>query len=169
MIWTAAFAALEADATAWLAEEEVPVTDRRIGRTALMCYEGQGSELPVPWAGNLAAASAAFAEAHKTLYGFTLAAPVRLVTIRVDAAGVLPPPSRAPLPAGSGVTPVGQLDVHFEAATRQAAVYDRGTMGAGDRFDGPAIVTQLDATTLVPPSWSGAMHASGMLVLRRSE
>jgi N-methylhydantoinase A len=40
-------------------------------------------------------------------------------------------------------------------------------MGAGDRCDGPAIVTQLDATTLVPPGWSGTMHESGVLVLQR--
>jgi N-methylhydantoinase A len=40
-------------------------------------------------------------------------------------------------------------------------------MGAGDRFGGPAIVTQLDATTLVPPGWSGMVDESGMVVLRR--
>jgi N-methylhydantoinase A len=161
------FAELEADAAVWLDEEAVPAQDRRISRTALMCYEGQGAELPVPWAGSLTATEAAFAEAHATLYGFTLESPVRLVTIRVDAAGVLPPLARAGLPPGTGVVPSGQVAVHFATGTQQAAVFDRAAMGTGDRFDGPAIVTQLDATTLVPPGWSGAMHDSGMLVLRR--
>ena len=32
---------------------------------------------------------------------------------------------------------------------------------------GPAIVTQLDTTTLVPPGWSAEVHASGTLVIRR--
>jgi N-methylhydantoinase A len=58
--------------------------------------------------------------------------------------------------------------VHFAAATLPAGLYDRARMGAGDRCDGPAIVTQLDATTLVPPGWSGTMHDSGVLVLRRT-
>ena len=44
---------------------------------------------------------------------------------------------------------------------------DRASFGAGDRFVGPAIVTQLDATTLVPPGWSGEVHASGALLLTR--
>jgi hypothetical protein len=43
-----AFRTLEADAHGWLDEEEaVPATERRAAQTALMCYEGQGCELPV--------------------------------------------------------------------------------------------------------------------------
>jgi N-methylhydantoinase A len=163
-----AFEALEQDAQAWLDEEAVPADQRRTAQTALMCYEGQGSELPVAWAGSLEATATAFARAHQALYGFTLESPVRLITIRVDAAGLLPPPARPNLPAGQGAAPVGTTPVHFAAATLPAGLYDRARMGAGDRCDGPAIVTQLDATTLVPPGWSGTMHDSGVLVLRRT-
>jgi N-methylhydantoinase A len=164
----AAFAALEVDASAWLDEEKVPQTDRRIGRTALMCYEGQGSELPVPWAGGLAETQAVFAEAHRALFGFVLSTAIRLVTVRVDAAGVLSAPIRSGLAPGSGAAPAEHAEVHFENGSRSAAIYPRVALGAGDRFDGPAIVTQLDATTLVPPGWSGEVDPSGMIVLRRS-
>ncbi|HVY14627.1 MAG TPA: hydantoinase/oxoprolinase family protein, partial [Rhodopila sp.] len=160
---------LEADAAAWLAEEAVAETNRRTGRTVLMCYEGQGSELSVPWAGTLAATEAAFATAHKRLYGFNLTSPVRLVTVRVDAAGILDAPARSMLPRGQGAKPAGHSEIHLETGARQAAIYDRTAMGAGDWFNGPAIVTQLDATTLVPPGWRGTMHETGMLVLRRGE
>jgi N-methylhydantoinase A len=44
-------------------------------------------------------------------------------------------------------------------------VYDRAALGAGDRFAGPAIITQLDATTFVEPGWSGEVHAGGALLL----
>jgi N-methylhydantoinase A len=44
-------------------------------------------------------------------------------------------------------------------------LYDRAALGAGDRFAGPAILTQLDATTLVPPGWAGEVHPSGAILL----
>jgi N-methylhydantoinase A len=46
-------------------------------------------------------------------------------------------------------------------------VHDRATLGAGASFDGPAIVTQLDTTTLVAPGWRATVHASGALLLER--
>jgi N-methylhydantoinase A len=49
----------------------------------------------------------------------------------------------------------------------EAAIFDRASLGAGDRFDGPAIVTQLDATTLVPPGWQAEVMPTGALLLRR--
>ena len=90
----ATYAALGQDAQNWLAAEAIPPTDRHTARVALMCYEGQGGELAVPWAGDIAGTEAAFADAHDRLYGFRLTAPVRLVTVRVEARGQLPPPVR---------------------------------------------------------------------------
>ncbi len=163
-----AFAALEREAQAWLATEAIPPADRCINRMALMCYDGQGGELAVPWAGSLAATEAAFADAHNRLYGFRLDAPVRLVTVRVEARGLLPPLVSAMLPPGSGARAIGRAVVHWADGTATALLYDRAELGAGDRLDGPAIVTQLDTTTLVPPGWSAAVHSSGSLVLRQT-
>ncbi len=162
-----AFAALEQEAQAWLAAEAIATADRCIRRVALMCYDGQGGELPVAWAGGLAATEAAFAEAHDRLYGFRLDAPVRLVTVRVEAHGLLPPPAGAALPPGTGARASGRTVVHWADGTATTLLYDRAGLGAGDRLDGPAIVTQLDSTTLVPPGWSATVHPSGSLVLRQ--
>jgi N-methylhydantoinase A len=46
-------------------------------------------------------------------------------------------------------------------------LYERAKLGAGDRLEGPAIVSQLDATTLVLPGWSGEVHSSGAILLSR--
>ncbi len=165
---TEAFAALEREAQAWLAQEAIAPADRRTSRVALMCYEGQGGELAVPWAGGLAATEAAFAAAHDRLYGFRLDAPVRLVTVRVEARGLLPPSVRPVLPPGAGPRACGHAVVHWASGTASTPVHDRGSLGAGDRFDGPAIVTQLDTTTLVSPGWAAEAHPSGSLVLRRA-
>ena len=167
--WDAAadvFAALEAEAQAWFDAERVPDSDRTITRVALLRYEGQGAELAMAWPGDADAAQAAFAEAHRALNGFTLDAKVELVTLRVEAEGSVPPSARPVLPRGNGAEPIGRQIVHGASGSVEAAVFDRARLGAGDRIMGPAIVTQLDATTLVAPGWWAEVLASGSLLLR---
>ena len=77
----------------------------------------------------------------------------------------MPPPLRPVLSPGSGAKPYGRQTVHFASGTTEVPLYDRATLGAGDRIDGPAIVTQLDATTLVRPGWSAEVHPSGAMLL----
>ncbi len=195
----AAFVALERDAAAWLDEERVAAADRRIGRVALMRYEGQGGEQPVAWPGDhgqseehtnadpvgrrdpgdrddagnrsergadvLHAARAAFAEAHRRLNGFVLESRVELVTVRVEAEGPVIAPARAAMPQGAGAAALAREEVWFgeERCAVLAGVADRATLGVGDRLAGPAVLTQLDATTLVPPGarrqrWRRAGH-----------
>jgi N-methylhydantoinase A len=164
----AAFTALERDADAWLDEERVAAVDRRVGRVALMRYAGQGGELAVAWPGTPAAARAAFADAHRRLNGFVLESKVELVTLRVEAEGFLPVPARAGVLLGAGAPAVAQEKVWFgEGDAVSAAVYERAALGQGDRLVGPAVVTQLDATTLVPPGWAAEVAASGALLLAR--
>jgi N-methylhydantoinase A len=151
----AAFAALERDAAAWLDEERVAAADRRVGRVALMRYAGQGGELAVAWPGTLDTARAAFAEAHRRLNGFLLETRVELVTLRVEADGLVPTLARPDVPIGSGARAVARAETWFgDGEAVSAGVYERSALGVGDRIAGPAVVTQLDATTLVPPAWA---------------
>jgi N-methylhydantoinase A len=45
--------------------------------------------------------------------------------------------------------------VHFDASggALETPVYDRAVLPAGARIEGPAVIEQLDSTTLVPPGW----------------
>jgi len=158
---------LRDEAAAWFREEQVAPADQSIAAMALMRYAGQGSELAVAWPGSADAALAAFAAAHQALYGFTMAAVVELVTLRVEATGRLPAPVMPRLPEGPMPAAQETHPVHFAAGSTTTPVYARASLHAGNRFDGPAIITQLDATTLVPPSWSVAAEASGVLRLSR--
>ncbi|OYW89752.1 MAG: 5-oxoprolinase, partial [Pseudomonadales bacterium 32-61-5] len=162
----AGFAALEAEAEAWFAEEGVAPAARATARVVLMRYAGQGGELPVPWRGATAAAD--FAAAHRALYGFDLPqGRAEIVTLRLEAVGALPPPALPTLPAGRGASPYATQPVHFEGGTAEAALYDRAALGQGDVLRGPAILTQLDATTLVPPGWEATVLPAGAILLRR--
>ena len=163
------FALLERQATEWFAAEGVPQDARLLSRVALMRYHGQGGEIAVPWTETPGGIEAAFAAAHEGLYGFTLAAPVEIVTLRVEATGAMPRPQIASLPQGNRVTPLHLRRVHLASGATDVPVYRRDTLGAGASFDGPAIVTQLDATTIIPAGWSGTVHPSGPILLTASE
>jgi len=164
----AAFLALEREAAVWLAEERVAPSDRRQRRVALMRYAGQGGELAVTWPGSLEAAQAAFADVHRRLNGFVLETLVELVTLRVEAEGVIPAMPRPRSARGAGAQAASQQEVWFaNGPPRPASVYDRATLAVGDRIVGPSVVTQVDATTLVPPDWGAEVAESGALVLTR--
>ncbi|SDR17375.1 N-methylhydantoinase A [Rhizobiales bacterium GAS113] len=161
------YAELECEAQAWFDEEDVAAPDRRQARVAMLRYHGQGGELTVPWGADAAATEAAFLEAHSALYGFNLEAPIELVTVRVEASGRMPEPVRPKRAERRTAATKEMRQVHFATGKREVPVIDREELGAGARFQGPAIVTQLDATTLVPPGWNGEVHATGAMLLRR--
>jgi N-methylhydantoinase A len=70
--------------------------------------------------------------------------------------------AEGPLPAPGGTVPVS-----FPGGRREVPVFDRATLPAGATLPGPAIVTQLDTTTLIAPGWTGTVHASGAILLER--
>ncbi len=161
-----AFASLESEALGWFDAERVAEDDRTITRVALLRYEGQGSELAIVWPGSADAAKALFAQAHQALNGFTLETKVELVTLRVEAEGRYARARSARTGAGGGAAPAGRQTLHDASGPVEASVFERDSLGAGDRIEGPAIVTQLDATTVVPRGWWGEVLATGALVLR---
>ncbi len=163
----AGFETLEAEAAAWFAAEAMPPADRSTQRVALMRYEEQGHELAVPFVADLADLAAGFAAAHQALYGFTLdGIGMEIVTLRLEARGRLPAPAM-PRP-GQGTAAEARLGLqpmHLPAGEVAAPVYQRARLGRGARVTGPAILVQLDATTLVPPGWDAEVLASGALLL----
>ena len=46
------------------------------------------------------------------------------------------------------------------------AVYDRGKLPVGEAIEGPAVVLQVDSTTVVPPRCSFTVHESGSMLIR---
>jgi len=159
------FAELTAQADDWLTAEKVAIEDRLQNRMAMLRYRGQGGEVAVPWHDSRDGIEAAFAAAHKALYGFALDSAIELVTLRVEATGRMPAPPRPTLGKGTGAKPRDKFPVHFDSGAAQVPLYDRASLGAGDSIDGPAIVSQLDATTLVLPGWTGEVHPSGAILL----
>ena len=127
------------------------------------------------WAGtavteaSIAGTIAAFHRLHERLYTFAQEdTPVEIVTLRVDAEGAFPPPvpARAAARRRSEAAITGEISLPLSAGPVRAAVYDRARLGAGDRIEGPAMLTQLDATTLLLPGQTAEVHALGALIVR---
>jgi len=158
-----AFATLRAQADAWFVAESIAPSARRITRTVDMRYVGQNYELPVPLPNGaigpatLDALAAGFAVAHQQIYGFVAEDdPVQLVTFRIEATGVVPKASFEPRPdagpdASGALTGYREVWLPEHSGYATCHVYDRDRLRAGNRIIGPAIVEQMDATTLVLP------------------
>ena len=158
-----AFRDLAGMAEAWFAAEAIALDQQRIVRTADMRYAGQNYELPIPLPdgpigpSTLETLSERFAEAHRRMYGFAAEEePVQLVTFRVEASGLVPKASftaHADAGADASAAITGTRDVWMpeHGGFMACPVYGRDRLRAGNRFPGPAIIEQMDATTVVPP------------------
>ncbi len=144
-----------------------------IARALDLRYAGQSYELTIPLdeggAPGLARARAAFDATHLARFAHADAtAPVEVVNARVTARVRAATEAPAPMPRGSGAHPQSETRVWIEGAWRATPVYARDALGAGDSVHGPAVVTQLDTTTLVAPGWRAVVDAWGNLVLERA-
>ncbi|HYB70582.1 MAG TPA: hydantoinase/oxoprolinase family protein, partial [Candidatus Bathyarchaeia archaeon] len=176
----ALFADFTAEGEARLQRDGVPHADRRMLRSADLRYHGQSFELAVTVPrGPLTAADVErlrgdFHAQHERAYGY--AAPedaVELVNVRLAAVGVTPKPRRAPLPDG-GPSPAraakGRREVWFAetGGFRTTGVFDRGKLLRGNVIDGPAMIEEPDASTLVHPGWTATVDEHANLMLRPS-
>ena len=157
------FFGLEAEADAWFAAEAIAAEDRATARSIDMRYEGQAHELTVPCppgrpdAAMLQELRTRFQAAHRQMYGYAPEdEPIRIVTLRLQATGRVPKlalPEAPPATTAVADAVQGRRDVWLPEAggTVACPVYDRAQLGPGHRIAGPAIVEQMDSTTLVLP------------------
>ena len=55
-----------------------------------------------------------------------------------------------------------------DLAAMPTRLYQRDRLLAGHRITGPAILFQLDATSVIPPAWQGVVGPQGHLLLTRT-
>jgi N-methylhydantoinase A len=173
----AVFEELTSEAVAWLESEDVQPESRVLLKQASLRYKDQGFELDVAWAGGVDDSALqglinSFHDAHERVYGFALRdLPVEIVTLRVDAVGMLPTVTMHELPEGGTISDaiIGKQQIAFASGTLDVPVYDRDKLGAGARIAGPAVVTQLDSTTLLLHGQSAEVHKFGSLIVREEK
>ncbi|MGX6447451.1 hydantoinase/oxoprolinase family protein [Patulibacter sp. S7RM1-6] len=156
----AAFAGLEAEGRTMLEAENVPPEKIRLERSIAMRYLGQWRSMEVPVEApisDLGAAIERFHREHEREFSYRRDdAPVELYRLQLTAIGET---ERVRLPreeerADAALPePVRERDVWFDGqdAPQRTPVFRRDDLPAGLQFVGPAVVDQLDSTTLVPP------------------
>jgi 5-oxoprolinase (ATP-hydrolysing) len=135
-------------------------------------YEGTDTAEPVAFA-TPAAMRAAFEAAHQRAYGFVMTGKALVVeAVSVEAVGAMDgieslrfatPLAGEVLPA-----PLGGAELYADGASRQAPIHARDKLPVGVPLDGPAIVIEANATTVIEPGWRARMTADGDLLLTRA-
>lgn len=122
-------------------------------------FRGQSYEINVPLKGDLAAS---FRRAHRRRYGYASdREPIELVTARLTAR--VPRPRHLPVPVTEASPRAMTRGVLFERGWEEAHVLPRATLPVGFEADGPVIVEEDQATTLVPPGGHLRVDPLGLL------
>ncbi|MGD9713415.1 MAG: hydantoinase/oxoprolinase family protein [Thermomicrobiales bacterium] len=169
-----AFGELEARGRAALRRDGVAGDIVRIQRFAEMRYAGQSFELPVelpdgPFdAQTIESLIALFNALHLQTYGFNAPGEaVEIVNVRVTAVGPIAKPQQPLLTTTAGkAEPKTERQVWFaETGFAMTPIYDRYTLGEGATIAGPAIVEEMDSTSVILPSYAATVDRFGNLLL----
>ena len=168
--------ALEEDARAPLGRAGVPAAEVRVRRWCEMRYRGQGYEIEVPlpddppgpgWADTV---QRAFERAYRSLYQHVPDGhAIEAVTWRLRAQSTAPALPPLPRQSGRGPARKGGRSVWVAQQNGFAAVpiYDRYALEPGDRIVGPAVVEEVEATTVVTAAFEARVDDELNLVLER--
>jgi N-methylhydantoinase A len=162
--------------TAQLAHDGVDEDDVTVTASVDCRYLGQGFELNVPLtnlsAEGLAQLPHAFGNLHEARYGHANRdEPVELVTLRISALGTYAEAIDEQVGAGGAAPEPAALlatrDVVMPGSGEPAEtpVWDRARLRADNVLTGPAIVHQMDSTTLVLAGQRATVTASGDIEL----
>lgn len=167
----------EARAVSELAGEKLAPDALRFERSLDMRYLGQSWRLPVELpqsrlnAGSIPALKAAFDALHEQRYGYAVTnEPVEVVNLRLGAVGAIPKPKLRDVPRGDR-DPRGA-----RKATRQVffaergdfvetPVYDRYTLAESNILAGPAIVEEMDSSSVIHPGYRATVLEHGVLLV----
>jgi N-methylhydantoinase A len=156
-----------------LAEDGFAEAAMRFEARLDMRYIGQSFELSVELpesAASIAEVEDAFRHAYEKRYAYAVSDPAEVVNFRVAAYGLVAKPELPQVGAGGSLAEArtGDSPVIFGAEELSTALYDRTLLPPGSAFDGPAIVEEAGAVTVVPPEFRGRVDAFGNLVLERA-
>jgi N-methylhydantoinase A len=163
-----AFQELEERGRQAMLDEGVAPEDMHISRFVDMCYIGQSFELLVPYT---PAFVDEFHRYHERRYGYEDSTrPTQVVNVRIQVVGPSATSYRPPRePEQHGDARQAQVDtiaMFSDGQWQEAPVYDRQRLQPGDRFHGPALVSEYSATTVVPADFAARIDGQHNIILR---
>jgi N-methylhydantoinase A len=167
-------AQLSATAAAALEREKLPAKELRRSYQVDVRYHGQGLRLTVDVdpaelkKRGLAAIAAPFDAEHKRLFTFALPLEHEFVALRavVQGRGIrVKRPAIARGKRDPKAAAIGRQAVYVDGRKARAVVYERAKLLAGNRIKGPAIVIEMDSTTVVLPKHTGLVDRLGNILI----
>ncbi|MHB1732167.1 hydantoinase/oxoprolinase family protein [Ferrimicrobium acidiphilum] len=165
---------LRIDAAAELVSQGVAESDQEIGYSIDMRYHGQGFEVtidvdPAMLTDELLDQTRAKFEAeHERLFTFALDQECELVHLRAIAQGARPKVEALQIEVGdedASSAVIATKEIYVEGERAPAKIYARSRLRANNRIPGPAIVSEMDSTTLVLPGHEARVDAYGNLII----
>lgn len=145
----------------------------RVMRRAHVRYAGTDSALVVDFGdGSVATLAAAFEAAYRRRYAFLMegrALIVEAVSVEAIAAGDAPAEPRVAAMAPTPAPVTETVRMYSEGRWWDAALVVRETLKPGHLVDGPAIIAEKNATTVVEPGWRARVTELDHLVLQRMQ
>ncbi|MEV7570964.1 hydantoinase B/oxoprolinase family protein [Streptomyces tanashiensis] len=135
----------------------------------LLRYAGTDASLPVDLAPP-DELTTRFTDLHRARYAFTLDRPLVVEAVTVEAVGGAGPHGPVLVDTGErtgALTPVATVRMHSAGTPHDAPLHRREDLLPGDTVDGPAILAEADATTVVDTGWQATATDGGHLLLRR--
>ncbi|MBA2677075.1 MAG: hydantoinase/oxoprolinase family protein, partial [Ktedonobacteraceae bacterium] len=172
----AAMTELEEQGRNDLAREGISSEKIIIERYLDLRYIGQSYELTIPFEDDMGHSTNDFHSTHDRRFGYSDPNErVQVVNVRLKARGLTTHPELEvqEVVRGAVAEPTMTRNVTFEdvdsSMEHDVPVYERQSLRPGMMLVGPAIITQYDTTTVVPPTWSVQIDAIGNLVIERVE
>lgn len=166
---------LKARASESLIEDGIAEDRLEVTYQADLRYAGQAFQITVEFTEaqlreqGVAVLTDQFDAEHEQLFTFKLGDGHEILMIRAVVGASVTLKADISIPKGSG--DVGGALIHqsrffYEGNWHEAGIYDRGQLGAGDVVAGPAIVSEMDSTTVVLPGYSATVDAVGNLLIQ---
>lgn len=155
--------------------ENVSRADQTITHQVDLRYHGQGLLLTVDTdvatlaASGLDAIGNPFDEMHKQLFTFALDVDKEVVNLRAVVQGKATVVKREKLAQGdadSEVPVLARQSVFMDGDTYEANIYDRAKLKSGNRIEGPAIITEMDSTSVILVGHAGVIDDFGNIIIR---
>jgi N-methylhydantoinase A len=169
------FTGLQALVRKALDSEGVPADQQQIAIEADIRYSGQSDAITVPVTmaeltpETIGEVRERFDQMHEHLNTFRMDT-LDHEFLNLRAIGLSDPMTAAAeaLPEGDGDPSgarVGEVDAYLERVWTRPTVYDRSRLRAGDRLVGPAIVQEMDSTTVILADHVGVVDRVGNIII----
>ncbi|MDE2289438.1 MAG: hydantoinase B/oxoprolinase family protein [Burkholderiales bacterium] len=166
------YQALEDVAMGEVAEQGIEAHQISAQRTLYVKYEGTDTTLEIPFARDNSSVTAVFERIYRERYGFLMPGkPLVIEAIAVEAIGRGQDVETEMLvdeDKTASADPVARARVYAGGEYLEAPVYKRGHLRPGVRLQGPAIVIEKNATTVIEAGWSARLTGRDHLVLERT-